>query len=181
MEKRPRVLTVTDAGRVSPPSIAGLISGGVWHCTIALLAVTAGAWLLLSDSWRLGGAPSDLTLRAIFGLLLGSLVVARFSSSFQPGAPGPAPDMGLVCRELSRMVYLILYLAIGVQQLARLTMHYWPAAQHARSMPLQSADDAGQAFLLCGVCALLLIRVLVACGRLTPPLSLGHANLQHDE
>jgi hypothetical protein len=91
--------------------------------------------------------------------LLCGLVVARFNWWIHRCPPNDALDIRRFSRDLSRMVYLVLYLVIGLQQIIRI-MGYLddPHIAHGIS-PLRPALD-DQAFLVSGLLALVLIRVL---------------------
>jgi uncharacterized membrane protein YbjE (DUF340 family) len=81
-------------------------------------------------------------IHALFGSLLLVIVVARFLRDVRRFPPVRAADVRSLTRRLSRMVYLLLYLAAGLQQL----------------IGRGSADL--QVILLYGLIALIIIRVL---------------------
>jgi hypothetical protein len=92
-------------------------------------------------------------IHALFGSLLLVIVVARFLRDVRRFPPVRAADVRSLIRRLSRMVYLLLYLAAGLQQLI------------GRGVELRrgGAFDSGadlQVILLYGLIALILIRVL---------------------
>jgi hypothetical protein len=60
--------------------------------------------------------PAD-NIHALFGLLLLGSVVARFLSETARSAPLQEADVRNLTRRLSRMVYLLLYLVAGLEQL----------------------------------------------------------------
>lgn len=60
---------------------------------------------------------SRIIVHAMFGLLLCSLVAVRFHRRLQCAAPRLRADIRALSRELSRMVYLSLYMVIGVRQI----------------------------------------------------------------
>ncbi len=95
---------------------------------------------------------------ALFALLLAGLLAARFRWWLKYSPPTSAADIRLFSRGLSRSVYLVLYLIIGAQLMVNIV-----GALQGRAGP---AHDLGvlkptsQAFVVCGLIALVLIRVL---------------------
>jgi cytochrome b561 len=94
----------------------------------------------------------------LFALLLAGLLAARFRWWLKYSPPGSAADIRLFSRRLSRTVYLVLYLIIGAQQVVNLVgrlEHGGGRAQHPGML-----NPTTQAFVVCGLIALVLIRIL---------------------
>jgi cytochrome b561 len=118
---------------------------------------------LLPAPWAVGGELSKVVFHVLFGGLLCGLVVVRFRWWLQHCPPRQAIDIRRFTRELSRMVYLVLYLVVGSQQVIRFvgylqSNHHVPQSLDVLELPID-----GQAFLICGLIAIVLIRVLAFC------------------
>ncbi len=117
-------------------------------------------------------APYDLPLLrdAAFGMLLCVWVATRAYRFRQDCAARSGVELRKFSRRCSRVVYLTLYTALFVQLLCHMLRIDWSGGGFALalSLPFQAAPrhvvmQCGEAFrghLLCGVIALLLIRVL---------------------
>jgi cytochrome b561 len=127
------------------------------------LVVLVGVLGLLPDS-RLGGVvQSKLALHALFGLLLWGLVVVRFRRLLQSSPPAQAVDIRRFSRRLSRMIYLILYLVTGAMEVINIVGAQPDGMHPVRSLAVLEPTPGGQAFLICGLIALVWIRVLAFC------------------
>jgi hypothetical protein len=99
----------------------------------------------------------------LFASLLWGLVIARFGWWLKHSQSPQTAEVRQFCRQLSRMVYLILYLVIGAKQIFG-----------APGIELLPDDERGvpdcQVILAYGLIALVLIRLLayLACLRLAP-------------
>jgi cytochrome b561 len=129
------------------------------HCALVMLGSLMGAICFL-PGWPLGGEPSKVNIHVLFGLLLCGLVGVRFGWWLQHCRPRGTLDIRRFSRELSRMVYLILYLVIGAQQIIRIIGYLQEDHHTTRGADLLGPPLDGQAFFLCGLSALVLIRVL---------------------
>ncbi len=120
--------------------------------SMAPLAVL-GVIGLTYDSW-LNGMPW-ISVHALFGLLLWGLVMARFYWRVKHSWPMPLVDIREFSRALSRIVYLLLYLVVGMNQLLgiRQVILHGGAFQPAQGL---------QPYLAYGLVALIIIRVLAA-------------------
>jgi cytochrome b561 len=133
--------------RERPPS-TGLLWG------VAFLIVLVGVLGLFHDSPPGQVLESWINVRALFGMLLWGLVIARFHLRLKRYAPMLPADIRTLSRQLSRMVYLLLYLVIGVGQLIDAAAYLWRGG--ASDFRLENF----QAFLACGFVALLMIRLM---------------------
>jgi len=120
----------------------------------ALLVVVVGALGLIRDAWptplRHGGG-----LHALFGALLWVCVVARFYRRVHL-APSVLPqDIRVIARELSRLVYLLLY----VLMFFCLSIGFLRAAPHR---PIVESAEDFQSYLAYGLFALATIHALAA-------------------
>src|ERR1700733_6689873 len=82
----------------------------------ALLVVVIGVLSLLDGSWLRQILESWINIHALFGLLLCGLVLVRYQWLVRH-SPGMMPtDIRDLSRHLSRIVYLLLSVVIGVRQ-----------------------------------------------------------------
>jgi cytochrome b561 len=135
----------------------------VLHWGMAMLVVCTGS-VCLSPPW----VPALLTVphglaHAAFGVLLAALVMARFRWRCSHLTPAMASAQRKISgeggreiiRELSRLVYLLLYLVVGIRELIGAVHVIWLGGSIS-----QFKMTEGQAVLGYGVLALVLIRVL---------------------
>jgi cytochrome b561 len=94
---------------------------------------------------------------ALFALLLAGLLTARFRWWLKYSPPESAADIRLFSRGLSHAVYLVLYLIIGAQLIVNIV-----GALRGGAGPedLGMLTPTSQAFVVYGLLALVLIRVL---------------------
>jgi cytochrome b561 len=136
--------------------------------SIGLVAVIVGVGGLLGASWPRQMLESWINIHALFGLLLCTLVSVRYRWCVGHSL---ADDVRGLSRHLSRIIYLSLYLVVGVREvvglLSRLnhggTVDFNLFADHFRNGP----DHAGwnprddfQLFIASGLFALVYVRVL---------------------
>lgn len=124
------------------------------------LVVLVGVLGLLPGSWLSGVFQSKVALHALFGLLLWGLVAVRFRWWLKNSPPAQAADIRQFSRRLSRMVYLILYLVTGAMEVINIVGALQDEAHPARNLAILKPTPDGQAFLICGLIALVSIRVL---------------------
>jgi cytochrome b561 len=139
---------------------------------IALLTVAIGVLGLQSGSSLRQMLESCINIHALFALLLCGLVLARYRWCVEhsPRMLPPADIRGL-SRHLSRIVYLLLYLVIGMREIVGILNSLW----HGGALDFslfdarfrQSPDYVGfnpkddfQLFFASGLFALLLVRIL---------------------
>ncbi len=94
---------------------------------------------------------------ALSALLIACLLAAKFQWWLRCSAHVSAADIRLFSRRLSRMVYLVIYLIIGVQQIANILGGL--QSNGVAGQALGMLKPTSQVFLLHGLFALILIRV----------------------
>jgi cytochrome b561 len=124
------------------------------------VVVLVGILGLVPDSWLTGVVQSKTALHVLFGLLLWGLVVVRFRWWLRNFAPAQAADIRHFSRQLSRMVYLVLYLVTGVMEVINIIGALQDDMHPARSLAILKPTPDGEALLICGLIALISIRVL---------------------
>jgi cytochrome b561 len=139
-------------GNKGAPEGVALILG------LAALVVLFGVLGLLDGSWVEQILGSRINVRAMFGLFLCTLVAVRFHGRLKCGAPMLQTDICDLSRELSRMVYLSLYMVIGVRQIIGIADWLRPAG--VLEFGKFAADEDLQAIVAYGLVGLLLIRAL---------------------
>jgi hypothetical protein len=104
--------------------------------------------------------------RAIFGFALCSLVLVRFYWRVRNDWSITAVEIHAFSRRLSRMVYLLLYLVVGLTQLLAVAL----------GQALSAPPRALQGYLACALAALVLIRAIeAACTHRKPPRTHLHS------
>lgn len=88
----------------------------------------------------------------LFGVLLCGLVVWRFRGWLKSCLPSEPAEARAFSRQLSRMVYLVLYLVIGIRQSVEMVNARWLGVTFEPTAYCQS-------ILAYGLIALILIRV----------------------
>jgi cytochrome b561 len=136
---------------------------------MALLTVLVGVFGLVRDSW-LAALTSRSCVHALFGLLLAGLVIARFYWWLKHSPPAQKADIRRFSRQLSRLIYLVLYLIIGAKLIIGIVNFMWHGGilDFGLLLDNDSAQDLGiykstadfRAILVCGLIALALIRGL---------------------
>jgi hypothetical protein len=119
----------------------------------ALLTVTVGILGLNPGSVLRQMLESWINIHVLFGMLLCGLVVARCLWQVRHSPQMLQTDIRALSRHLSRIVYLVLYLVIGVRQTLGVLRH---GPDYAGFNP----QDDFQIFLASGLCVLFLIRIL---------------------
>ncbi len=117
--------------------------------------VVLGVIGLTYDSWLKGVPVSWISVRTLFGLLLWGFVIARFYWRAKHSWPMPQDDIREFSRGLSRIVYLLLYLVVGIDQLLGIRQVIWHGGAFEPAQGLQP-------YLVYGLVALIIIRVLAA-------------------
>jgi hypothetical protein len=138
---------------------------------IALAAVVIGVLGLLRGSWPRQVLESWINLHALFGLLLCGLVFARCRWHVKHSPRMLPADIHKLTRHLSRIVYLFLYVVIGVREIIGIVNSLW----HGGSVDFNLFDErfrngpdyAGfnprddlQLFFASGLGALIFVRAL---------------------
>jgi hypothetical protein len=126
-------------------------------CGLASLAVVSGVVGLLDGPWTRQILGSRVGIDALFGLLLCALVAVRFHRRLHCAAPASQSDIRELSRELSRMVYLSLYVVIALRQIVGFADWSW----NGGTMDFgKLSDGALQTVVAFGIAGLLFIRVL---------------------
>ena len=136
----------------------------------ALVAVVIGVLGLLGASGPRQMLESWINIHALFGLLLCGLVLARCWWSVKRSSPMLPTDIRQLSRHLSRTVYLLLYVVIGVRELIVFLNSVWHGGVvdfNLFDQRFRGPDYAGinpkddfQLFLASGFVTLILLRVL---------------------
>jgi hypothetical protein len=168
---------MTPQAERSPQSLAHTFSGermlaALYGC-IALLAVVIGVLGLLGALWPRQMLESWINIHALFGLLLCGLVVARCRWRVKHSPRMPPADIRELSRHLSRIVYLMLYLVIGVREVISVLNSLWRGGAidfnlfdgRFRNGPDYagfSPRDDFQLFIGSGLVALIFVRALTS-------------------
>jgi len=143
---------VADLGNKGAPEGVALL------CGLASLVVLFGVLGLLDESWIEKVLGLRINVHGMFGLLLCTLISVRFYGRSKCAAPMLQSDIRDLSRELSRMVYLSLYVVIGVRQIIGLAAWHRPGG--VLEFGKFAADEDLRAIVVYGVVGLLLIRIL---------------------
>jgi cytochrome b561 len=132
---------------------------------VALLVCAIGVAGLVYDSWPKSAPGQSINLHAVFGLLLWTMVVAQFQQALSPSLMHAAVFHSF-CRQLSRGVYILLYILFGANQVIRAGVVLWNRSTLGASHPaiLQPPENLRD-YLAYGILALLTIRALAALHR----------------
>ena len=137
---------------------------------IALVAVVIGVLGLLGASWPRQMLELWINIHALFGLLLCGLVFSRCWWRVRH-APRMLPaDIRELSRHLSRNLYLLLYIVVGLSQLISLLNSNWHGGAVGFNLfdeRFRGPDYAGfnpkddfQLFLATGLSALIIVRIV---------------------
>jgi cytochrome b561 len=136
----------------------------------AVLAVLVGVFGLVHDSWLAMAPMSRSCVHALFGLLLVGLVIAQFLWWLKHSPPAQKADIRRFSRQLSRLIYLVLYLVIGTKQIIGIANFIWHGGildfgllldnDSAQGLGIYKSTADFRAILVCGLIALALIRGL---------------------
>jgi cytochrome b561 len=138
---------------------------------VAALVVEVGVLGLVQHSWIRQALEVWINIHVLFGVLLWSLVIAVFHSHVKHSPNEPPIDARKLSRHLSRVVYLLLYVVIGVRQIIGLVNCIWQGGafdfnlfdERLRSGAYHGGFDPKDdfhVFLAFGLSALVLARVL---------------------
>jgi cytochrome b561 len=138
---------------------------------MAILAVVAGVLGLVDSTWLRQILDSWINIHVLFGWLLCGLVIARCQWRVKHSPRMLPTDVRELSRHLSRIVYLLLYVVIGVRQSIGIAYSIWHGGavdfnlfdKRFRNGPDTQAFDPKddfQLFVASGLCALIFIRVL---------------------
>jgi cytochrome b561 len=139
-------------------------------CT-ALLVVVVGAAGLVAHSWPRQIVESWINIHLLFGLLLCGWVIVRYQRCMnQSPAMLPADVRGL-SRQLSRIVYCVLYGVIALKQSLSIVSALWhggavdfslfdESVSQGPDTPVFDLHDDFQLFLASGLVPLVIVRVM---------------------
>jgi cytochrome b561 len=141
------------------------------YLCIALVAVAVGVLGLLADSWPRQMLESWINIHALFALLLCGLVFFRGRWCVKHSPRMLPADVRILSRHLSRIVYLLLYVVIGMRQIIGILNSIWHGGavdfnlfdDHLRNGPDSATwnpRDDFQLLLATGFSALIIIRVV---------------------
>jgi cytochrome b561 len=136
---------------------------------LSLFAVVIGVLGLAKDSWPRKVVDSWTNIHALFALLACGLALARYRWCVEYSPRRPPADFRELSRHLSRTVYWLLYVVIGVRQSVALIGCAW----HGGALDFNVFDerfrhgpegfdlkDDVQLFLASGFFALIFVRVI---------------------
>ena len=137
---------------------------------IALVAVGIGVLGLIGASWPRQMLESWINIHVLFGLLLCGLVFSRCWWRVKHSPRMSPPDIRELSRHLSRIVYLLLYVVVGLSQLISVLDSIWHVGAAGFNLideRFRGPDYAGfnpkddfQLFLATGFSALIIVRVV---------------------
>jgi hypothetical protein len=114
------------------------------------LVLALGITGQLVDSRTYPGHAVSAEIHALFGLLLGIAVFTHFYHGMNRAPQATLPDIAKLSRELSRKIYLLMYVLLGLRIALGL------------NRPQPQPADGFRDYLICGILALVLVRVLAA-------------------
>jgi cytochrome b561 len=97
----------------------------VLHWIMAVLIVVVGVLGLLHDSWPRGSQAFWINVHALIGLLVWVLIVVRLWWRRTHPPPALPPEVGVLPRQLSSAVHLLLYLLVFVTPLVGIVTFIW--------------------------------------------------------
>jgi cytochrome b561 len=138
---------------------------------LALVTVVVGVLGLLGASGPRQMFESWINIHALFGLLLCGLVISRCRWRVTHSPTMLPADIRELSRHLSRIVYLLLYVVVGVRQVIGILNSVWHGGavdfnlldDYFRNGPDRASwnpKDDFQLFLAAGLFALIMVRVL---------------------
>src|SRR5271156_15907 len=136
-----------------------------------LLVVVIGVLGLLEGSWLRQMLESWINIHTLFGLLLCGLVIARYQWRVEQSPRMKPTDARELSRQLSRIVYLVLYVVIGVREVIGIVNSLWHGGsvdfnlfdERFRNGPDRAGwnpKDDFQLFIASGLVALIFVRAL---------------------
>jgi cytochrome b561 len=103
----------------------------------AIIVAVVGVLGLVKVSWPRQMVEAWINIHALFGLLLFGLVIARYQWDVKHSLRPPLADIRELSRHLSRVVYLILYVVVGVRQVIGIVNSIW----HGGTVDLTVFDE----------------------------------------
>ena len=133
--------------------------------------VAVGVAGQLQDSWPMMLQWPRINLHAVFGILLLCMVLVEMQRAGLADTMASAADKRALRRQLSRAVYLQLYLLFGMSQFVHIAALLWNSGLGVMHPAMVPPPENLRDYLAYGIFALLTIRVLA----LLPPQSLKRA------
>ena len=138
---------------------------------LALLLLVIGTAGLVAPSWPRERVDSWINIHLLFGLLLCSWVVIRFQRSVRVSPCLLPADVRRLSRELSRIVYCVLYGVLGLTQGIGIVSSLWhggavdfslfsESSRHGPDSALFDLHDDFQQFLASGLAPLVIVRIM---------------------
>lgn len=137
------------------PEYCAAKRAAAFNSGMAALVVLVGILGLLHDSWAPKARGPWSGIHALFGTLLWASVIAQFYCRIKHSAPMLPVDIAAFSRRLSRMVYLLLYVLLGVNQIICFAAFMWSGRASGRGEHLPG-------YLGYGMIALVTIHILAA-------------------
>ena len=139
-------------------------------CT-ALLVVVIGTVGLIAHSWPRQIVESWINIHLLFGLLLCGWIMIRFQRRLSQSPCMFPQDARGLSRQLSRLVYLVLYGVIGLKQGIGIVSSLWHGGavdfslfdeglRHGPDTQVFNLHDDFQLFLASGLVPLVIVRVM---------------------
>ena len=137
----------------------------------ALLVVVIGTAGLIAQSWPRQMVESWINIHLLFGLLLCGWVMVRYQRRVSQSPSMLPADVRVLSRQLSRIVYCVLYGVIGLRQSISIVSSLWhggavdfslfdESLRHGPDTPDFNFHDDFQMFLASGLVPLVIIRVM---------------------
>jgi cytochrome b561 len=127
------------------------------HRSAPLAALLSGVAGVLHDAGAAHARAPGTAVHAMFGMALLAAVIEQFGWRMRHGPPMLACDVAAMSRSMSLRVYLLLYVLVGARQMFIILS----GAGQTGAVDGAHAGDL-RSYLLCGVIALVTIRVLAA-------------------
>jgi hypothetical protein len=129
------------------------IAARIAHCTYFALLAGVGALGLSTENDSSPHLLQAIELRRLFALLLLAFVVARCLWGFKGSSRPTSAERRSCNRRTARDIYLLLYVLVGFQLFLDISTTGQLHTEHCQS------------YVVCGVIALLLTRILTSWGR----------------
>jgi cytochrome b561 len=137
----------------------------------ALLVVVIGTAGLIADSWPRQMVESWINIHLLFGLLLCGCVMIRYQRRVSQSPSMLPADVRGLSRQLSRVVYCVLYGVVGLKQSISIVSALWhggavdfslfdESLRHGPDTQVFHLHDDFQMFLASGLVPLVIVRVM---------------------
>jgi cytochrome b561 len=136
-----------------------------FHWFTVLPALAVGVMGVLDDSWLRQALTSWANIHTLFGALLLLSVLAQFAWHVGHAAFVNTAEIAVHARSLSRQIYLLLYTLAAVKEIQFLWTSYGSGTSVDSGASVGALADfmkSFQAYVACGILALLAVRILAA-------------------